>query len=873
MMQYDSREQEVFSDIAKIMFKTSHPYPVTYDVVQDDRLSTLELIVMALQGDFNEEARNDWTREDFEENEITMHVPLMTGDLQVNLKNGMGTLGNFTFIYDSSIARSGKSRLGVKIVWRDAEGVHIREGISNAFVVEGVEVTRKHDAAVKQTRLPEDPPPASDVDALARLWSPLQNSAEGETTEFYDQFFESMWNVGVEYKHKQKYIVKSRRAAVRWLKLKAVFQWAILRRIVMRKRAQRMVVWTQVRKRLEEWSKGVNWSAEEHKLFLLGLQDLGKDDWTGISENYVKSKTPIQVARHAKKYFQDTSRSGINDEQEVLEMSEHPRQEEYELHKPADSSISQPGYSLTLFPSLLSAHGEEPADDEIIAADMMVPKQSEPMKSNSNRESAPPNPDSSHSINPLTLFPSLLTEHGDETSEEDFVMVPDTDIKFPMISVDIDELNDPSNLISEKQMHHPTATEAHLPKNSPPSSMMDREIPDDVTRQSKYGNEHHKIVQGNEHQPSNKPRQTALLWHKLRSPLSWLSMFKPIASRRVKQKAVSQSGADGEEGDSIFANVSVLTEDSASSLEANSSFKKDLSSPLEAITSSVQTPHSPKFSTMSPSQSLSRLTSMQLSFNQAIKATQNFSRSMKIGKGKLRLVYKGQLEDGQVVAIKRVKRVQIDEFSRNVELLVKIDHQNLVKLLGFIDKGVECLIVTEYVPNGTLRAHLDEKQITHQDVKSSNVLLTDSMRAKVADFGLAGPEHSHVNSVVKGTVGYLDPEYMKSHQLTAKSDVYSFGVLLLENLTGRRPVELERRIDERVTLRWVFKKLEEGKVLDLVDPKMEAAVDGQILMRFFELAIQCVAPVQADRPDMKLVGEQLWGIRADHKRSRRGYQV
>ncbi|GFS40810.1 calmodulin-binding receptor-like cytoplasmic kinase 3 [Actinidia rufa] len=246
------------------------------------------------------------------------------------------------------------------------------------------------------------------------------------------------------------------------------------------------------------------------------------------------------------------------------------------------------------------------------------------------------------------------------------------------------------------------------------------------------------------------------------------------------------------------------------------------------------------------------------------------------------------------------------EFSSEVELLAKIDHRNLVKLLGYLDKGNERLIITEYVPNGTLREHLDgmrnkildfnqrleisidvahaltylhlyaEKQIIHRDVKSSNIFLTESMRAKVADFGFArlgsiDSDKTHISTKVKGTVGYLDPEYMRTYQLTPKSDVYSFGILLTEILTGRRPVELKKPPEERVTLRWVFKKFDEGNVRDMVDPLMQEVLDEEILMKMFELAFQCAAPTRNDRPDMKAVGEQLWVIRMDYlRRGRRG---
>jgi len=113
--------------------------------------------------------------------------------------------------------------------------------------------------------------------------------------------------------------------------------------------------------------------------------------------------------------------------------------------------------------------------------------------------------------------------------------------------------------------------------------------------------------------------------------------------------------------------------------------------------------------------------------------------------------------------------------------------------------------------------------------------------------------------------GYLDPEYLNSYQLHTKSDVYSFGILLIEIFTGRRPIELKRTSDERVTVRWAFKKFVEGKVVEILDPKIEKTPAGMsIIDRLAELAFACSAPTKADRPTMKKTAEVLWDIRKDY---------
>ncbi|KAL5697878.1 non-specific serine/threonine protein kinase [Ranunculus cassubicifolius] len=326
--------------------------------------------------------------------------------------------------------------------------------------------------------------------------------------------------------------------------------------------------------------------------------------------------------------------------------------------------------------------------------------------------------------------------------------------------------------------------------------------------------------------------------------------------------------------------------------------------PFRAPASHLRVPPRPSRFSLSP---LSRSGSVHLNMRQVKKATQNFSPLLKISEGGFGDVYRAQLEDGQFVAIKRAKKGLINsvqsEFSSEVEVLAKVEHRNLVRLLGYVDKGNERIIITEHVPNGTLREHLDGqhgkildfnqrleicidvahaltylhiyagKQIIHRDVKSSNILLTESFRAKVANFGCArlgtseGDDQMHILTEVKGTAGYLDPEYMRTYQLTPKSDVFSFGILMTEILTGRRAIEPRRDIQERITIKWAFHSYNEGNVVGLLDPSMTETVDIDIVKRMFSLAFQCAAPTHGDRPNMKEVGEELWDIRKEDLKS------
>lgn len=282
------------------------------------------------------------------------------------------------------------------------------------------------------------------------------------------------------------------------------------------------------------------------------------------------------------------------------------------------------------------------------------------------------------------------------------------------------------------------------------------------------------------------------------------------------------------------------------------------------------------------------------SYDDLKKCTNNFSESNEIGFGGYGKVYKGILPDGKIVAIKRAQQGSMQgglEFKTEIELLSRVHHKNLVGLVGFCFEQGEQMLVYEFMPNGTLREsltgrsdiHLDWKRrlrialgsarglaylhelanppIIHRDVKSTNILLDENLTAKVADFGLSklvsDSEKGHVSTQVKGTLGYLDPEYYMTQQLTEKSDVYSFGVVMLELITSRQPIEKGKYIVREVRTLMNKNDEEHYGLRELMDPVVR---NTPILIgfgRFLELAMQCVEESAADRPTMSEVVKAL----------------
>ncbi|PIN06752.1 Serine/threonine protein kinase [Handroanthus impetiginosus] len=278
-------------------------------------------------------------------------------------------------------------------------------------------------------------------------------------------------------------------------------------------------------------------------------------------------------------------------------------------------------------------------------------------------------------------------------------------------------------------------------------------------------------------------------------------------------------------------------------------------------------------------------------------ATNGFAQSNLLGQGGFGYVHKGVLPNGKEIAVKSLKLNSGQgerEFQAEVDIISRVHHRHLVSLVGYCITGSQRMLVYEFVPNGTLEYHLHgagcptmdwptrlkialgaakgfaylhedcHPRIIHRDIKAANILIDSNFEAKVADFGLAKlsqDNYTHVSTRIMGTFGYLAPEYASSGKLTEKSDVYSFGIMLLELITGRRPVDINR--DDDCLVDWarpiLIRFTEGGSYEELVDPRLENNYDPQEMLRMVASAAACIRHSARRRPKMSQIVRALEG--------------
>ncbi|KAK7351077.1 hypothetical protein VNO77_10249 [Canavalia gladiata] len=240
------------------------------------------------------------------------------------------------------------------------------------------------------------------------------------------------------------------------------------------------------------------------------------------------------------------------------------------------------------------------------------------------------------------------------------------------------------------------------------------------------------------------------------------------------------------------------------------------------------------------------------------KATNNFNKDRILGQGGQGTVYKGVLLDNRTVAIKKSKISepnQVEQFINEMIVLSQINHRNVVKLLG-------CCLETK-VP--MLLHSAASEPIIHRDVKTSNILLDQNLTAKVSDFGasrIVPLDQTQLTTLVQGTLGYLDPEYLHTSQLTEKSDVYSFGVVLAELLTGKKALSFYKQEESVTNLAVYFiSSMKEGRLLDIVDNHIKDEANVEQLMEFANITKRCLKVKGEERPSMKEVEMELERLR------------
>ncbi|PON32091.1 Cysteine rich receptor like kinase [Parasponia andersonii] len=288
---------------------------------------------------------------------------------------------------------------------------------------------------------------------------------------------------------------------------------------------------------------------------------------------------------------------------------------------------------------------------------------------------------------------------------------------------------------------------------------------------------------------------------------------------------------------------------------------------------------------------ISNRDTLQFALEEIETATDNFSDDNKIGEGGFGEVYKGTLRDGQKVAVKRLignSGHGAEQFMNEVLLVAKLQHRNLVRLLGFCLEGEAKILIYEYVPNrsldyflfdqekqnlldwtrrykiiagiarGILYLHEDSRlKIIHRDLKASNILLDNDMNPKIADFGMAkifvvDQTQGSTNRIV-GTYGYMSPEYAMHGQFSVKSDVFSFGVLVLEILSGKKNNFFYQSHGAGDLLSYAWELWKEGTPLELLDPTIRNSFSRNEVMRCIHMGLLCVEENPTRRPTMATI--------------------
>ncbi|XXG69295.1 hypothetical protein AAC387_Pa06g2202 [Persea americana] len=288
---------------------------------------------------------------------------------------------------------------------------------------------------------------------------------------------------------------------------------------------------------------------------------------------------------------------------------------------------------------------------------------------------------------------------------------------------------------------------------------------------------------------------------------------------------------------------------------------------------------------------ISSVESLQLDLDTIKVATNNFSDENKLGHGGFGAVYKGTLQNGQAIAVKRLSaasRQGVLEFKNEVQLVARLQHRNLVRLLGCCAEGEEKILIYEYVPNksldnflfdpskkvfltwerrykiiggiarGLLYLHEDSRlKIIHRDLKASNILLDNDMNPKISDFGMAklfGVDQTQGSTnIIAGTYGYMAPEYAMRGQFSVKSDVFSFGVLLLEIISGRKNSHLNESDSATDLLSHAWRLWKEGTPLEIMDPTLQQSFSRNEVMRCIHIGLLCVQEDVSERPFMSSI--------------------